>query len=275
MNRTPSLTDTHCHLMLSAFKKDRSQVIERAREAGVRRILLVGIDLNTSRRAVELAERFEELFAAVGVHPHNAKDWNQASSRHLQDLASSPKVVALGELGLDYYRNLSPKEDQRRAFQDQLALAAELGLPAVVHDREATAEVLDFILAWSGDLPDTMSHRAGVLHAYSGSLESATKAIEGGFYLGIAGPVTYRNAKMRQEISSRLPIERVLVETDAPYLTPHPYRGRRNEPAYVRYVAEKFSKLTDMGYPYVAETCYKNAALLFGWDDGIHQRTLL
>ena len=259
------LADTHCHLMLSDFDADRMQVLARARSAGVNRMLVPGLDLATSRRAVELAEQFNEIYAAVGVHPHYASNWDHSTEIELRLLADSPKVVAVGEIGLDYYRNISPPEAQKRAFHAQLNLACECELPVIIHNREAVTDVMDHLLDWSTDLPPRLAGRAGVLHANSTDLETASNAITAGFYIGTAGPVTYRNAVSIRQIIPQLPLERQLLETDAPYLTPDPYRGKRNEPAYVKFVVKEIAKLMDISQEVTAEVTSQNAANLFGW----------
>ncbi len=259
------LADTHCHLMLSDFDDDRMQVLERARSAGVNRMLVPGLDLATSRRAVELAEQFKEIYAAVGVHPHYASNWDHSTEIELRLLIDSPKVVAVGEIGLDYYRNISPPETQKRAFHAQLNLACACELPVVIHNREAVTDVMDHLLDWSTALPPRLVGRAGVLHANSTDLETAGKAISAGFYIGIAGPVTYRNAGSIRQIIAQLPLERQLIETDAPYLTPNPHRGKRNEPAYVKFVAKEIAKLMDISQSKTTEVTSRNAANLFGW----------
>ncbi|HIC92753.1 MAG TPA: TatD family deoxyribonuclease, partial [Anaerolineae bacterium] len=209
------LTDTHAHLDFPQFDGDREEVIERALAAGVRRIINVGADLASSRRAVALAEAHPPIYAAVGVHPHDAKTLTDEALAELLGLARHPKVVAIGEIGLDFYRDLSPREAQRQAFERQLALARELGLPVIVHDRNAHAEVMD-VLRRRG--------LRGVLHCFSGDLEMARQAIEMGFYISVAGPATFKNAKRLPEIVRQLPLERLLIETDCPYLAPHPHR---------------------------------------------------
>jgi TatD DNase family protein len=262
------LADTHCHLDLSAFDADLSDVLDRAANSGVRRILIPGIDLDSSRKAVNLAEEHPGIYAAVGVHPHRSSSWNASVAQELRALTQSPSVRAIGEIGLDFFRNLSPQDVQHEAFRAQLALAAEVGLPVVVHSRQALPEVLTDLLPWAARLPQDMKTRAGVLHAYSGNLEAASEAFAGGFYVGIGGPLTYRKAQDRREITARMPTERLLLETDAPYLTPHPYRHKRNEPAHVRLVAQELSKLFGMEEAAIAEITSQNAANLFGWNNG-------
>jgi TatD DNase family protein len=262
------LADTHCHLDLSAFDADLTDVLNRAAGNGVEHILIPGIDLDSSRKAVQLAEKHPGVYAAVGVHPHRAASWNESTAQQLRALIQSSFVCAIGEIGLDFYRNLSPQDVQRRVFRAQLSLAAEAGLPVVVHCREALTEILDDLLPWAEQLPRDLKTRAGVLHAYSGDLESASEACSRGFYIGIGGPLTYRKAQDRRDITAQIPTDRLLLETDAPYLTPHPYRHQRNEPAYVRLVAQELSKLFGMEEAAIAEITSQNAATLFGWNHG-------
>ncbi len=265
---TPGLSDTHCHLNLADFDRDRAQVIQRAAEAGVDRILVPGVDLASSRLAVSLAEKDERLFAAVGLHPHHAAACQAQSLGELRTLAASPRVVAIGEIGLDYYRNLAPGEAQRAAFRAQLELAAELGLPVIVHNRQAAEDVLADLLAWAARLGPDLSGRAGVLHAFAADQASASQVVEAGFYIGVAGPLTYRSGDERRRITAGLPLERLLVETDAPYLTPHPHRGQRNEPRMVRLVVEGLAALLARPFDAVAEATSDNAARLLGWKHG-------
>ena len=269
------LADTHCHLMLSDFDRDRPQVLARAREAGLNRLLVPGLDLATSRSAVELAEQHPQVFAAVGVHPHFAETWDNVTETELRMLARSPKVVAIGEIGLDYYRNLSRPEIQRAVFKAQLDLAAELERPVVIHNRQAIDDIMDHLLTWSMDLPQRLDGKAGVLHANSADLETANKAITRGFYIGVAGPVTYLNAQALHQITTRLPLERQILETDAPFLAPHPNRSKRNEPAYVKLVAERFATLQSISLTEAATITSQNAANLFNWDHEIENSHIL
>ncbi|MEA3460062.1 MAG: TatD family hydrolase [Chloroflexota bacterium] len=250
------LIDTHVHLDFPQFEGDREEVIERALAAGVWRIINVGTDLASSRRAVALAEAHPQIYAAVGVHPHDAKTLTDKALTELRELARHPRVVAIGEIGLDFYRDLSPRDIQREALEQQLALAQELGKPVVIHDREAHAEVMEILRRRQG--------LRGVLHCFSGSLEMAREAIELGFHISVAGPVTFENARRLLEIVRQLPLERLLIETDCPYLAPHPHRGRRNEPAYVRLVAQRIATLKEVPLETVAHTTTDNARALFG-----------
>ena len=262
------LADTHCHLDFEAFDGDREQVLDRAARAGVERILNPGVDLASSRSAVRLAETYSLVFAAVGVHPNEATQWEQDTPETLRDLAGHPKVVAIGEIGLDYYRDRAPRDLQKKIFQEQLALAAELGLPVIVHNRLATEDLLEILTGWETGLANAgspLAERPGVLHSYSEKLEPALRGIEYNFRIGFTGPVTFRNAPDLQRVAANLPPDHLLIETDAPFLTPHPHRGKRNEPAYVRLVAEKLAELKEIPFESVASQTSANAARLFNW----------
>ncbi len=261
------LIDTHAHLDFNKFDNDRQAVVQRARQAGVAAIVNVGTDLKSSRAAVRLAGEYDVVYAAVGMHPHDAKRLDGAALAELRELARQPKVVAVGEIGLDFYRNLSPPEQQRRAFRAQLAWAAKLGKPVVIHDRDAHDEILDVLAEWASDLRHSpLAGRLGVLHTFSGDQAMAKRAIELGFYISISGPVTYKNARQLPEVVRALPLERLLVETDSPFLTPHPHRGKRNEPAYVRLVAEAIADLKGVSFNALAEVTTANAQRLFQFE---------
>jgi TatD DNase family protein len=253
------LMDTHTHLDFPQFDSDREQVIERAFTAGVKALINVGADLASSQAAVALAEAYPQVYAAVGVHPHDAKTLTAEMLEELRALASHPKVVAIGEIGLDFYRDLSSRDKQRQAFEQQLALAREVGKPVIIHDREAHKEVMAILRRWAkgGHQP------VGVLHCFSGDLAMAQEAIELGFYISIAGPVTFQNARRLRELVGQLPLEKLLVETDCPYLTPHPHRGKRNEPAYVKLVAQEVARIKGGSLEEVARITSDNAQALF------------
>jgi TatD DNase family protein len=254
------LVDSHAHLDFSQFDADRQEVLARAQEAGVEIIVNAGAGLEASQAGVALAETYPQVYAAVGVHPHEAKTLNEDVQAELRDLAQHPKVVAIGEIGLDYYRDLSPRPIQRQAFQQQLALAKELGKPIIVHDREAHADVMNMLRQWVRE-----SHQpVGVMHCFSGDLAMAREVIAMGFYVSIPGPVTFTNAGRLPELVRVLPLERLLIETDCPYLTPHPHRGKRNEPAYVRLVAEAMARIRGISLEQVARITTANAQALFG-----------
>lgn len=262
------LADTHCHLNFEWFDEDRDAVLHRARVAGIDRILNPGIDLETSRSAVNLAQQVDEVYVAVGVHPNDALTWNDETADALRELASQPKVVAIGEIGLDYYRDRAPRDLQQDVFQEQLRLAAELSLPVVIHNREATEDVVEILREWQVELLSSntlLAGSPGVLHSFSAGLEAARDAIDMNFMIGITGPVTFRNAPELQALVSALTLEHLLVETDAPFLTPHPHRGERNEPAHVKLVAEKIAELHGMPFEMTAEVTRLNADRLFRW----------
>jgi TatD DNase family protein len=269
------LIDSHCHLDFEAFDHDRVQVLERAGFAGVVGILNPGIDLENSRNVVALAACQTSVFAAVGVHPNSATSWDDGTLPALSELAGQPKVLAIGEIGLDYYRDRAPRQLQLEVFERQLDLAGKMNLPVIIHtrdlsaeDRQATADALAMLTQWQAELASAQSPllgRLGVLHSYSGDLDSAWSAIEMGLYIGITGPVTFRNAPDLQKLVSELPLERLLIETDAPFLTPHPHRGKRNEPAYVRLVADKIALIQNLKPEMVALTTTSNVERLFDW----------
>jgi TatD DNase family protein len=252
------LIDSHCHLDFPQFDADRDEVLTRSAAAGVTALINPGADLESSRRAVALAERHAAIYATVGIHPHDATTLDGSALAELRQLAAHPKVVAIGEIGLDYYRDLSPRDRQRAAFEAQLDLAAELNLPVIVHQREAAADVLAALRAWAAG-----GHPGCVLHAFAGEGAVADEAVAQGFYLGIGGPLTYRNARRLPEIVPHLPLERLLLETDAPYLPPHPYRGQRNEPAYLALVAHRLAELRALPLETVASQVTENTRQAF------------
>lgn len=259
------LADTHAHIDFPQFDADREEVIERALAAGVGIIVNVGTDLATSQASVELAERYPAIYAAVGVHPHDAKTVSEQELEELRKLATHPKVVAIGEIGLDFYRDLSPRDVQRRVFRQFLNLAAELGKPVIIHDRDAHQEVQDILRDWVRSLPQNspLLRHPGTLHCFSGDLDMAQKMVELGFFIGVDGPLTYKNARRLPEVVRALPLECLLIETDAPYLPPHPHRGQRNEPAYVRLIAETIAQLKAIPVDEVARVTTRNARMLF------------
>ncbi len=256
------LTDTHCHLSLDEFAGELEAVLARAHAAGVKRVIVPGIDLETSQRAVSIAEQYDGLFAAVGVHPHNAKVYSAEVEDQLRRLAHSPVVVAIGEIGLDFYRELTARDQQLSAFKEQLALASELDLPIIVHNREAEATLLEVLLEWA---PGT---KKGVLHAFSGSRAGADIALSSGFFIGVAGPLTYPKADELRQTIKDLPPDRLLLETDSPYLPPQPYRGKRNEPAYLPHVADELSRITGQTVERIVAETARNSENLFGRING-------
>lgn len=260
------LVDSHCHLDWDSFDGEHEAVLERAVAAGVGMLLNPGTDLARSRRAVELAERFEMVYAAVGIHPNDAGEWNEATADELRELAAHPKVLAIGEIGLDYYWDKATPELQAEVFRAQLDLAAELELPVVIHNREANQDVMAILAGWQAGLEDAghpLAERPGVLHSFSGDAAMAQTAIKHYFYIGITGPVTFKNAPDLQSLVTDIPMEHLLIETDSPFLTPQAYRGQRNEPAYVALVAEKIAELKELDVEAVAGATSANVAALF------------
>ncbi len=251
------LIDTHAHLALPQFDKDRAAVINRAREAGIKHIITVSTDSDDCRKAVSLAHEHDFISAAVGIHPHDAKTINADTYSLLRKLAPDSKVVAIGEIGLDFYRNLSLRETQIRHFREQLRLAREVSLPAIIHDREAHQEVLKIL---QEEKAETVG---GVIHCFSGDWEMAKACLDMGFYLSIPGTITYKRSEEYHKLVHDLPLDRILIETDCPFLTPHPLRGNRNEPAYVQYVAEAVARIKRIAQEELAKITAQNSQKLF------------
>jgi TatD DNase family protein len=272
-------TDTHCHLNFNKFDEDREAVIQRAAEAGVNRILIPALDYESSLSAVALAENHASLYAAVGFHPTDLDKFNDRAFEATRRLASHPRVVAVGEIGIDYYWVTIREE---RAFQlevlrMQLAFAASINKPVIIHMREeedrwidqASIDLLRILGEWHQELTEKnhpLAEKPGVLHSFNGNLETAQKAIALNFYIGVTGPVTYKNAEEKRNIIKHLPVTQLLIETDSPFLTPAPQRGKRNEPAFVIYIADKIAEVHMTTREQVAEITTRNAAHLFGWE---------
>jgi TatD DNase family protein len=260
-------TDTHCHLDFDRFSEDRPQVLERAWKAGLVWILNPGIDLHTNQAAIQLANAYpQQISASVGIHPNFGQPWTADILPTLREQASQPVVVAIGEIGLDYYRQHTPFDQQRRMFEAQLTLAQEMALPVILHNRDSSQDLVQILKSWHQGLVETkhpLAERPGVFHSFSADQNTATAALEMNFYIGISGPVTFNNAVERKAITRNLPLDRLLLETDAPYLTPHPHRGKRNEPAYIPLIAEEIARLHQTSPNQVAEVTYTNACRLF------------
>lgn len=254
------LVDTHCHLDFDRFDGDRDEVVARAAAAGVKRIVVPALDLQNAPAVLALAERYEAVYAAVGVHPNSAAGWRDGWLDTLRDFAAHEKVVAIGEIGLDYYWDRTPHDTQHQAFSRQLELAAELALPVIVHNREASQDLLRLLLA------SPLDGRAepGVLHSFSAPPQIAREALAAGYYLGFTGPLTFKKSDELRAIAAAAPLDRLLVETDAPFLAPHPHRGQRNEPAYVALVAEQLATLHHLEPAGMAAQTTANASRLFG-----------
>jgi TatD DNase family protein len=249
------MIDSHAHLNDPRFAEDLADVVLRAREAGVTEIVNVGYDLSSSEAAVQLAEGFPGLWAVVGLHPHDAKLWNEELESRLEELAGHPRVLAIGEAGLDYYYDNSPREEQRAAFRSQLALAERLGLPVVIHSREAVQDTLEILREHT--------QVECLLHCYSGSAETARTYLEMGHYFSFGGPITFQNANRLRSVVAEIPLERILLETDCPYLTPHPHRGKRNEPAYLGLIAGKLAEIHGVSVEEVVRITAANARRFF------------
>ena len=257
--------DTHCHLDFHQFDADRDEAVARAAAAGVTIIINPATDLPSSRRAIALADRYDGVYAQVGVHPNDAGDFGPSTLAELRALAAHPKVVAIGEIGLDYYWDKTPRAQQQAAFESQLELAAELDLPVVIHCRDAQADVRDTMRRW---VPGAQMFREpdailGVYHAYSGDLEMAQEAAAWQVVLSLGGPVTFTNARDLHALVSQLPLGQIMLETDAPYLTPHPHRGKRNEPAYIPLIAQAIADLQQVDVAAVADSSSALARRVF------------
>ncbi len=249
--------DSHAHLDLPEFKKDMDDVIKRAKESGIENIITIGIGIKECQAAIKIADAYSFIYASIGIHPHNAKSLDLKALDFLEENAKNKKVVALGEMGLDFFRNHSSREDQIRAFRAQLDLAKSIKLPVVIHDRDAHAETLSMLEEEKNGL------NGGVIHCFSGDSEMAFKCIDMGFYISIPGTVTFKNAKKQHEVVKKIPIEKLIIETDCPFLAPVPYRGKRNEPLYVTHVAEAISRIKNMPVEEVARITTANSKKLF------------
>ena len=253
-----TLIDTHAHLNDPKFQSDIDEVVARANAAGVDRIVVCGYDAQSSHAAVELAGRYECVFAAVGIHPHDAKHYDSDSEAAIMELSRAQKVLAIGEIGLDYHYDFSPREQQKKVFEAQLELACERRMPIVVHSRESNEEVLEVLAEYARKIA------ACVFHCFSGDEQLARRVLEMGFYIGVDGPVTYKSSEKLRRVGELCPMDRLLIETDCPYLTPIPHRGKRNEPAYVCYIAEEVARVKGVTVEEVARATSANAKRFFG-----------
>jgi TatD DNase family protein len=268
------LVDSHCHLDLEAFDADRDAVLQRAHEAGVAAIVNPGIGVDQCRSLLAMCDRYPSVFAAVGVHPNSSGDFGHSTVAELAEMTQHPSVVAIGEIGLDYYWKSVEPQVQRRAFQAQLELAAEAGKPVIIHCREANDDVADVLARWVASeefrrSPLALREFAGVLHAFSGDAEMARNAYEWGFVISLGGPVTFRNAHALHTLAPQLRLDRLMLETDAPYLTPHPFRGQRNEPAYVALVCRQLASLLGVTEDAVAQATTAVAARFFALESDL------
>jgi len=254
-----NLFDSHCHLEDERFQEDRADVMARMQDAGVRRCILAGSDMDSSERIVQLTREHENVYGVVGVHPHEAKTWDDFCEAKITHwVQKEPRIVGVGEIGLDYYYDLSPREKQQEVFEKQLLLAYRLEKPVCFHIRDSHGDILTTLRKHRSTLP------AGVIHCCSASLETAKEYLDMGFYISFAGPVTFKNANKLLDVAQYVPSDRILVETDSPYLAPVPMRGRRNEPAYVQYVAQRIAELRGVTAETLAQAAFDNTCRLFG-----------
>ncbi|MBE6183207.1 TatD family hydrolase [Heyndrickxia ginsengihumi] len=255
------LFDTHVHLNDEAFKEDLEEVIKRAQSVGVKNMVVVGFDRPTIKRAMELIDQYEFLYASIGWHPVDAVDMEDEDLVWIEQLTEHPKVVAIGEIGLDYHWDKSPKDIQQTVFRKQIQLAKKLSLPIIIHNREATEDCIQILKEEGAEKV------GGIMHCFSGSPETAKECLDMNFYISLGGPVTFKNAKKPKEVAAEVPLERLLIETDCPYLAPHPHRGKRNEPSYVKLVAEQIAEIKGISYDEVAKQTLLNAKHLFHISD--------
>ena len=248
--------ESHAHLLAQQFDSDRDEVIKRAFENGVRAVLNVSDDLTVSKAAIEFAKNYSNIFSSVGIHPHNGKEFNDVDLDVLSDLALDPKTLAIGEIGLDYYYDFCPRDIQRDIFIKQLELAIQLDMPVIIHNREAHKDTIDILESFKGKI-------RGVIHSYSGSAESAEILLDVGLYISFTGVITFKNARKTIEALEVVPLDRLLIETDSPYLTPDPFRGKRNEPKNLIYIAKKMAEVKQVSYDSLVETLWDNSFSLF------------
>ncbi|MEZ0479603.1 TatD family hydrolase [Planococcus sp. SSTMD024] len=245
--------DTHVHLNADQYDEDLQEVIDRALNSKVEKMVVIGFDRKTIKRAIELAESYDFIYAVVGWHPVDAIDCTDEDLEWIEQLAAHEKVVGIGETGLDYHWDKSPRDIQQQVFRKQIQLAKRVGLPIIIHNREATEDVLTILRE------ENAQEVGGVMHCFGGSVETAQESIKMNFMISLGGPVTFKNAKKPKEVAAEIPLEHLMIETDAPYLAPHPYRGKRNEPSYVPLVAEEIARLKELPVETVAEATTKNA----------------
>jgi TatD DNase family protein len=250
------LFDTHCHLNDAQFEEDVEDVIRRAIAVGVMNIVIPGVDVASSKKAIALAETHEGIYAAVGVHPESLLDLPGDTLETIRALTKHPKVVAIGEIGLDYHWDVAPREYQQEVFRQQIQMARDVGLPILIHNRDATEDTVRIIEHDCGGV-------IGVMHCFTGSFETAKRCIAQGFYISFGGPVTFKNAENVRDVAKQIPNDALLVETDAPYLAPHPNRGTRNEPAHVSLVAQKLAEVRGQSIEVLAHMTRQNALRLF------------
>lgn len=251
------LTDTHTHMNAEQFDEDRDEAIQRAKDNGVTRIINIGFNRETIPSSLQLAEKYDFIYSAVGWHPQDAKDMTPQDLEWIESLCSHPKVVAIGEIGLDYHWDTLSKEVQHKVFREQIQLARKVNKPIIIHNRDAHEDTVRILKE------EKAEEVGGVMHCFSGSWEIAKQCLDLNFYISFGGPITFKNAKQPKEVLSKVPLDRLLLETDAPYLTPHPYRGKRNETGYVRLVAEAAAEIKQLDLEEISKLTTKNAQRLF------------
>ncbi len=257
------LVDTHAHLDMSVFNEGRTEAIARAMDAGVGNIITVGIDLESSKKAIELSEHHAGIYAAVGIHPHDVANIDKADIKKLSEIATHPGVVAVGETGLDFYRDYSPRGEQIQALKWQLALSAELELPVIIHCRQAEEDMLDLLRSWISEYGDTRRQCRGVIHCFSSDSNTAKEYLNMGFYLSLGAYIGYPTSAGIHDVIRSIPKDRLLVETDCPFLPPQSYRGKRNEPAYLPFTVKALAEIREESYEDVAKESTQNAQRLF------------
>jgi TatD DNase family protein len=258
------MIDTHCHLNFDAYDENRAAIIEAAAKVDVTRIIIPAVDVETSQQAIDLTQQYIGIFAAVGVHPNSTADFNDAILVQIEELSHQPKITAIGEIGLDYYWDKSPKDKQIPAFEAQLEIARNRELPVIIHNRDASDDVMSILEQWVQNLPETVKQRPGVLHSFSASQEIAERALAIGFYLGFTGPITFKKAEDLRKIARTVPLDKILVETDAPFLTPEPYRGKfPNKPEYIPHIVDRLAVLKNISTEAMAIATTENAIRLF------------
>lgn len=251
------LIDTHVHLNADQYDDDLQEVIDRALSEGINRMFVVGFDTKTIERTMKLIDQYDFIYGIIGWHPVDAIDCTDERLEWIESLSKHPKIIGIGEMGLDYHWDKSPKDIQKDVFRKQIALAKRVQLPIIIHNREATQDCVDILKE------ENASEVGGIMHSFSGSNEIADEILKMNFYVSLGGPVTFKNAKQPKEVAKHVPLDRLLVETDAPFLSPHPYRGKRNEPARVKLVAEQIAELRGLTYEEVCEATTENAERLF------------
>ncbi|MDE2988141.1 MAG: TatD family hydrolase [Chloroflexota bacterium] len=261
MSQPPALFDTHAHLHDPWIGDDLPEVMARAKQAGVEQIVTIGCSLEDSRNALAVAEQYDNVRATLGVHPHDAKNWDDETEDEFTRMADNPNVVAIGEIGLDFYRNLSPHTDQYRAFEAQLSLADQLNLPVVIHSRDAHEETYGILEDWAGQ--SNRPAPIGVIHCFSGDADLAHRYHDLGFLISFAGPVTYPKNDALRAAAASLPLHAIVIETDAPYLSPQPQRGKRNEPTHIHHTANQIAEVRNESVDAIASQIFFNARRLF------------